>query len=42
MADGDAETPDRPKKLKRKFFDKELARLQREVVLLQEYTKAEA
>jgi polyphosphate kinase 2 len=39
----ETETPEgKPtKKLKRKFFDKELARLQTELVLLQEYMKAE-
>ncbi|MEA2153865.1 MAG: polyphosphate kinase, partial [Solirubrobacteraceae bacterium] len=34
-----ADIPPRRKKLKRKFFDKEIARLQTELVLMQEYMK---
>ncbi len=40
MADADLPTP-KKKKLKRKFFEKELERLQLELVLLQEYIKTE-
>ena len=34
-------TPEKPKKLDRAFFDKELTKLQRELVLMQEYMKKE-
>src|SRR6187431_3668475 len=36
----EADAPPKPKKLKRKTFDKELRKLQRELVIMQEYVKA--
>jgi len=41
MAEGDAPIPEKQKQLKRKDFDRELERLQGELVVLQEYIKAE-
>ena len=38
---GEAEAKASPGKLSRKKFDKELRRLQRELVIMQEYVKAE-
>ena len=40
MAEGDAPIP-KKQKLKRKEFERELGRLQHELVVLQEYIKAE-